>query len=68
MKRKLMKGDDQNEGGISRGFWTEAWKHYRQNTIGITALSFVVFLTIVAIFAPAIEGTKPVICYYKNQL
>ena len=68
MKRKLMKGDDQNEGGISRGFWTEAWKHYRQNTIGITALSFVVFLTIVAIFAPAIAGTKPVICYYKNQL
>jgi peptide/nickel transport system permease protein len=32
------------------------------------ALGFVVFLTAVAVFAPAIAGTKPVICRYKGTL
>ena len=32
------------------------------------ALGFVVFLTAVAVFAPAIAGTKPVICRYKGKL
>ena len=32
------------------------------------ALGFVVFLTAVAVFAPAIAGTKPVICRYKGNL
>ena len=68
MKKKPMKGDGRYEGSPSQGFWAEAWKHYRQNTVGIIALSFVVFLTIVALFAPVIAGTKPVICCYKNQL
>ncbi|HBU38623.1 MAG TPA: hypothetical protein DEB70_12590, partial [Planctomycetaceae bacterium] len=52
MKKKLMKGDGRYEGSTSQGFWAEAWKHYRQNTVGIIALSFVIFLTIVALFAP----------------
>ena len=68
MKKKPMKTDGRYEGGTSQGFWAEACKHYRQNTVGIIALSFVVFLTIVALFAPVIAGTKPVICCYKNQL
>ena len=68
MKKKLMEGDNQQQTSPSQGFWAESWKHYRRNTVGIIALSFVVFLTTVAIFAPAIAGTKPVVCYYKNQL
>ena len=63
-----MEGDNQEQISPSQGFWAESWKHYRRNPVGIIALSFVVFLTTVAIFAPAIAGTKPVVCYYKNQL
>tara|TARA_A200000113_G_scaffold156783_1_gene141407 strand:+ start:574 stop:1680 length:1107 start_codon:yes stop_codon:yes gene_type:complete len=52
----------------SRGFWSDAWQRYRRRPIGMLALGFVLFLTIVAIFAPAIAGTKPVVCSYKGTL
>ena len=32
------------------------------------ALAFVVFLCFVAIFAPAIAGTKPIVCKYKGSI
>ena len=51
----------------SRGFWSDAWQRYRRRPIGMLALGFVLFLTIVAIFAPAIAGTKPVVCSYKGN-
>ena len=52
----------------SRGFWSEAWRRFRQRTLGMLALTFVVFLSLVAIFAPAIVGTKPLICKYKGVI
>jgi peptide/nickel transport system permease protein len=52
----------------SPGFWAEAWSRYRRRPIGMLALGFVLFLTSVAVFAPAIAGTKPVICRYKGRL
>ena len=52
----------------SRGFWSDAWRRYRRRPIGMLALGFVLFLTIVALFAPAIAGTKPVICSYKGKI
>ena len=52
----------------SRGFWAEVWARYRRRPIGMIALAFVVFLTVIAAFAPAIAGTKPVICRYKGRL
>ncbi|MBL9094849.1 MAG: ABC transporter permease [Planctomycetaceae bacterium] len=33
----------------------------------MAALAFIAFLSLVALFAPAIAGTKPVICRYKGQ-
>ena len=53
---------------VSQGFWAEAWSRYQRRPIGMLALGFVVFLTAVAVFAPAIAGTKPVICRYKGTL
>ena len=52
----------------SQGFWSDAWQRYRRRPIGMLALGFVLFLTFVALFAPAIAGTKPVICSYKGDL
>ncbi|MEO1992951.1 MAG: ABC transporter permease [Pirellulales bacterium] len=52
----------------SHGFWSEAWRRYRRRPLAMAALAFVGFLVAVALFAPAIAGTKPVICRYKGKL
>ena len=52
----------------SRGFWAEAWLRFRRRKIGIIALVYVVLMALVAIFSPAIAGTKPVVCRYKGKL
>ncbi|MFM8290838.1 MAG: ABC transporter permease [Planctomycetia bacterium] len=55
-------------GDRARGFWAEAWRRYRQRPLGLAALAFVGFLVLVAVLAPAIAGTKPVVCRYKGRL
>ncbi|HEX4130845.1 MAG TPA: ABC transporter permease [Pirellulales bacterium] len=51
----------------SRGFWGEAWRRYRRRPMAMIALGYVVLLTLVAIFAPAIAGTKPIAVHYKGH-
>jgi len=51
-----------------RGFWGEAWVRFRRRPLAMAALAFVGFLVAVAVFAPAIAGTKPVLCRYKGRL
>ncbi|MFM8986742.1 MAG: ABC transporter permease, partial [Planctomycetia bacterium] len=55
-------------GDRARGFWAEAWRRYRQRPLGLAALAFGGFLVLVAVLAPAIAGTKPVVCRYKGRL
>ncbi|MBI3464728.1 MAG: ABC transporter permease [Planctomycetes bacterium] len=52
----------------SRGFWAEAWRRFRRRKLAMLALIYVGFLVLVAIFAPAIAGTKPVMCKYQGQI
>ena len=52
----------------SRGFWTETWVRFRKRKLAMAALCFVAFLGTVAIFAPAIAGTKPVVCKYNGKI
>jgi len=52
----------------SRGFWSEAWRRFRRRKLGMAALAFVVFMALVAIFAPAIAGTRPIVCNYKGSV
>ena len=52
----------------SRGFWSDAWLRYRRRRLSMAALGIVVFLAVVARFAPLIVGTKPIVCRYKGQL
>lgn len=52
----------------SRGFWSEAWSRFRRRKLAMISLAFVGFLTLVAIFAPAIAGTKPIVCKYKGKI
>jgi peptide/nickel transport system permease protein len=55
-------------GTTSIGFWTEAWRHFRRRKLGMIALVFVTFLCLVALFAPMIVGTKPIVCKYKGRI
>jgi peptide/nickel transport system permease protein len=55
-------------GAQSHGFWAEAWRRYRRRPLAMAAVMFVGFLIAVAILAPAIAGTKPVLCRYKGKL
>ncbi|MFM8951643.1 MAG: ABC transporter permease [Planctomycetaceae bacterium] len=52
----------------SGGFWAEAWRRYRRRPLAMAALAFVGLLVLVAALAPAIAGTKPVLCRYKGRL
>ena len=56
---------DQEHGS---GFCSEAWQRFRRQKIALAALLFVGILAIVAIFSPAIAGTKPIVCKYKGKL
>jgi peptide/nickel transport system permease protein len=52
----------------SRGFWAESWRRFRSRKLAMAGLCFVGFLTLVAIFSPAIAGTKPVVTRYKGNI
>ena len=52
----------------SRGFWAESWRRFCRKPLALAALAFVALLLLVAVFAPAIAGTKPVLCRYKGRL
>jgi peptide/nickel transport system permease protein len=53
---------------VARGFWRETWRRFRQRRLALLALCYVLFLAVVAIFSPAIAGTKPIVCKYKGEL
>ncbi|GAA4432532.1 ABC transporter permease [Bremerella cremea] len=52
----------------SLGFWATSWRHYRKRKFAMAGLIYVIFLGLVAIFSPAIVGTKPIVCYYKGNI
>lgn len=52
----------------TRGFWRETWRHFRRGRLGVIALVYVALMALVAIFSPAIAGTKPIVCWYKGSL
>lgn len=52
----------------SPGYWRETWHHFRRRKLAVLALAIVIVLCLIAIFAPMIVGTKPIICKYKGQI
>lgn len=52
----------------SQGFWATAWRYYRRRPMAMLGLYFVGLLALVAIFSPAIAGTKPIVCSYKGSI
>ena len=52
----------------SPGFWKQTWRRFRKNRLALAALLLVVALGLVALFSPAIVGTKPLVVRYKGSL
>jgi peptide/nickel transport system permease protein len=50
------------------GYWAETWRYFRRRKMAMAALSFVAVLCIVALAAPMIVGTKPIVCKYKGNI
>lgn len=51
-----------------RGYWAEVWNRFRRRKLAMAALCYVIFLCVVAVLAPAIAGTRPVVVKYKGDL
>jgi peptide/nickel transport system permease protein len=52
----------------SGGFWSEAWQNFRRRKLPMIALCYVIALCLVALLAPIIVGTKPIVCKYKGEI
>jgi peptide/nickel transport system permease protein len=52
----------------SLGFWAEAWRRFRRRKLAMLSLAYVAVLAVIAVSAPMIVGTKPIVCKYKGQL
>lgn len=52
----------------SPGFWSEAWVRFRRHRLSTLALAYVTLLAVVAITAPAIVGTKPIVCKFQGSI
>jgi len=52
----------------SEGYWKETWRRFRRRPLAMAALVYVLFLCLVALLAPAIVGTKPILVKYKGNL
>ncbi|WP_425614810.1 ABC transporter permease [Anatilimnocola sp. NA78] len=53
--------------GRSRGFAADSWHRFSRRPLAMIAVGYVIILSLVAIFSPAIAGTRPVVCKYKGN-
>lgn len=51
----------------SRGFWAETWARFRRRKLAMTALVYVGVLVGLALAAPMVVGTKPIVCYFRGS-
>jgi peptide/nickel transport system permease protein len=54
--------------GASPGFWRESWRRFRRRKLAMISLGYVLVLSLVALFSPAIAGTKPIVVKYKGNI
>ncbi len=52
----------------SPGYWRQTWRRFRRNRLALVALAYVLVLVVIAVFAPVIVGTKPIVTRYKGNI
>jgi len=50
------------------GFWKLAWRRFRRDPVSLAALGFMAFLVLLAVLAPVVVGTRPIVCRYKGGI
>lgn len=51
-----------------RGYWSEVWRQFQKRRLSVIALWYIGFLSVVAVGAPLIAGTKPIVCRYQGRI
>ncbi|MDB5387158.1 MAG: yejE [Planctomycetaceae bacterium] len=52
----------------ARGYWAEVWRQFRKRRLSVIALWYIGFLSVVAVAAPLIAGTKPIVCRFEGKI
>jgi len=68
MPDPVLNAEHPNESEHGHGFWYETWRQYRRHRLSLVALVYVGLMALVALFSPAIAGTKPIVCKYKGHI
>ena len=58
----------QAKAAAAAGFWSDAWRRFRRKPPAMVALVYVGLMFVVALAAPLIIGTKPIVCKYQGKL
>jgi peptide/nickel transport system permease protein len=53
---------------VSAGFWRRTWRRFSRDRASLLALGFVGLLALLALAAPFITGTLPIVCSWKGDL
>lgn len=66
--KSVVKEKNEHPQTASRGFWSEVRRRFAKRRLAMVALGYVAVVALVALFSPAIVGTKPIVCSYKGTL
>lgn len=61
-------GNSAIEPSPPRGYWSEVWRQFSKRKLSVLALCYIGFLSAIAMGAPMIAGTKPIVCKYEGKI
>jgi peptide/nickel transport system permease protein len=65
---EVVKEDIKPTAHISKSFYQIAWIQFKKNRLAYYSLWFLIFLSLIAIFADFLAYNKPIIAQYKEQI
>jgi len=59
--------EEKEEKKPDQGYWAYVWRQFKKNKTAVVSLYVVIFLVLIAIFAPFLANEKPLICKYHGE-
>lgn len=50
-----------------QGYWPYVWRQFKRNKTALISMYVVVFLVVIAVFAPFLANEKPLVCKYNGE-